>query len=149
MQISKIHKLIDGLARQKRAIIYFAAFLSAATPLPSKAADGFGLWLQGSCGSCHGNRGQGGSSSVDFPQGPSLRTSQLDAEGMFEIIGCGIVGTKMYASLIGAYKDHACWGIVGKEPPPDVLAVETFSAEDIHKLVQFIQSQIQIEPAKE
>jgi hypothetical protein len=149
MQILKTYKMSIAAVRHRWAIAHYVAFVCAALSTPSNAADGLDLWLKGACGSCHGNRGQGGASSVDFPQGPSLRTSQLDAEGMFEIISCGVPGTRMYASLIGAYKDHACWGIVASGPPQDVLAIEALSADDVRALVQFIRTQIQIEAVGE
>lgn len=144
MQTLKRYKASAGTARHQWSVVLFTAFASATLPFSSSAADGLELWLKGSCGSCHGNRGQGGASSVDFPQGPSLRVSQLDAEGLFEVIGCGIPGTRMYASLIGAYGDHACWGIVGGVPPQNVLATETFTADEVRTLVQFIQTRIHV-----
>lgn len=149
MQILKTPEVLIAAVRYRWVIACYMAFVFAALALPSNAAGGLDLWLKGACGSCHGNRGQGGASSVDFPQGPSLRTSQLDAEGMFEIISCGVPGTRMHASLIGAYKDHACWGVVASEPPQDVLATETLTAADVRALVQFIRTQIQIEAVGE
>jgi mono/diheme cytochrome c family protein len=89
-----------------------AVLTFAAAPVLSQdqTTDGLKVWKErGGCFNCHGNFAEGGEGG-HFPAGPSLRTSQLDADSMKEIISCGIPGTPMPFNLKGAYTEHPCYG---------------------------------------
>lgn len=115
-----------------------AAALWAGLPATSNANEGLRLWMQGSCSNCHGNRGQGGASSVDFPQGPSLRITGLNEAEIAEVISCGIPGTRMYASVKGAYTEYPCWGDTTETVPEDVSVIGVFTPEEAATLAAFI-----------
>ena len=84
-------------------------------PTPEQILAGKRIWADAACYNCHGVNGQGGRSK-DFPRGPSLRTSTLDNELMYEIIACGIPGTQMPGWAKGAYTEHPCFGETGPVP---------------------------------
>lgn len=82
---------------------------TAAAPTPEQIAAGKRVWNDAACYNCHGTSGQGGH-STDFPAGPSITTSVLDAETMLEVIACGLPGTQMPGWAKGAYTARPCFG---------------------------------------
>lgn len=100
---------------------------------------GLRLWINGSCSNCHGRDGQGGAVTADFSNGPSLRNSTLDADSLREIIGCGIAGSDMPGSLIGAYTDTACWDTLTGEVPSDTRIISILNAAEIETLISYIK----------
>ena len=111
----------------------------AAMPDPAKLALGEKLYASAGCHNCHGSKGQGGI-SVDFPRGPSLRASQLDHQGMVEIITCGIPDTRMAAWLKGAYSETACFGEPLGPAPSGTIVTGVFTADEINALVDYIET---------
>lgn len=118
----------------------------AAAPDADALLAGKRLYADAACGNCHGNRGQGGG-GVDFPDGPSLRTSGLDKETMELIIACGIPGTRMPAWLRGAYTETECYGEPIGPHPAGTIVTGIFSEEDISTLVDYIIAEFQ-QPAQ-
>ena len=112
----------------------------AAAPDPANVALGEKLYVRGGCHNCHGEKGQGGI-SVDFPRGPSLRASQLDHQGMVEIITCGIPDTRMAAWLKGAYTETACFGEPLGPAPSGTIVTGVFTADEINVLVDYIETE--------
>ncbi len=104
------------------------------------------LYADAACANCHGNRGQGGG-GVDFPDGPSLRTSGLDKETMELVISCGIPGTRMPAWLKGAYTETECYGEPIGPHPAGTIVTGIFSEEEISTLVDYIIAEFQ-QPAQ-
>lgn len=96
------------------------------------------VWIEAGCASCHGSRGQGGT-DPDSPAGPSLRTTQLSEDEMFEVIACGRRGVSgMPGWARGAYFELACYGETPGQVPEDVLLIEAFDADQIDALVAYI-----------
>ncbi|HVZ14538.1 MAG TPA: c-type cytochrome [Bauldia sp.] len=116
-----------------------AAAQDAAATAPDTAtlATGQKAWNDGACANCHGARGQGGT-SIDFPKGPSLRTTGLDHDGFVSIISCGIPGTRMPAWLKGAYTEKACNGAPLGAIPPGTTVSGAFTADQISALADYI-----------
>lgn len=115
------------------AAVAFTTFPVLAQP---STHPGRQIYVDSGCQNCHGNRGQGGV-SIDFPKGPSLRTSALDPGTMTEIVKCGIPGTRMPAWLEGAYTEVECHGELGA-PPPGMTVPAALTAEQIDTLVEYI-----------
>jgi len=113
------------------------------TAVPALAQDeaqletGKRVWSDAACGNCHGPRGQGGI-SIDFPRGPSLRTTGLDKETMLGIIECGIPGTRMPAWLKGAYTEVECYGEPTGALPSGMTVPAAFTREELTALVEYI-----------
>ena len=103
----------------------------------AQIAAGKHVWSDAACANCHGPRGQGGI-SVDFPRGPSLRTTQLDKESALEIIKCGIPNTRMPAWLKGAYTEVECYGEPVGALPPGMTVPGAFTEKQLTALVDYI-----------
>lgn len=103
----------------------------------AQVATGKQVWSDAGCSNCHGPRGQGGI-SVDFPRGPSLRTTALDKETMLEIIKCGIPGTRMPAWLKGAYTEVECYGEPTGSLPSGMTVPAAFTEDELTALVEYI-----------
>lgn len=73
------------------------------------AAFGKTVWLtQAPCAECHGWMGDGNSADPRQPRGANLRETQLDVDGIVQIVLCGIPGTAMPAFDPKAYSDDRC-----------------------------------------
>jgi hypothetical protein len=113
-----------------------------AAPTDEQIKAGLGVWKdRGGCFNCHGDFGQGGEGG-HFPAGPSLRKSAMDLETMRMVIACGLPGTKMPFNLDGAYKTEECYGVVGEDPPADVVPGTALSNQEITDLVAYIGARI-------
>ncbi len=127
--------------RQPRllALALAGAMLAAGTaPAPAQSTDaGKGLWTEAGCDGCHGANGQGGT-NPDLPQAPSLRASELDRDGLTEVISCGVADQPMPAWLMGAYTMVACYDAPVGPEPDNVTITGLYSAEQIQALVDFI-----------
>jgi hypothetical protein len=111
---------------------------TAAAPTPEQVLAGKRVWADAACYNCHGNNGQGGNSK-DFPHGPSLRTSQLDAETTLEVIACGLPGTLMPGWAKGAYTERPCFGETGPIPEETrVLAI--YDEQQLDDLMAYIET---------
>lgn len=108
-------------------------------------AAGKHIWQDAACYNCHGTNGQGGH-SPDFPAGPNLRTSGLDADTMLQITECGITGTRMPAWLKGAYTEVACFGSPLGPAPSGTLVAGAYSQDDLKDLVAYIQTNFMKQP---
>lgn len=108
-------------------------------------AAGKHVWFEAACSNCHGDHGQGGE-SVDFPKGPSLRTSGLDPDAMLQIIKCGFPNTRMPAWGKGAYIEFACSGLPLGSPPSGTLVSGLYSEDDLKALVAYIQTSFMKQP---
>lgn len=124
------------------ALVLAGAGLLAAPALSQDAHldEGRQVYRDGGCANCHGPRGQGGV-SIDFPRGPSLRTTLLDKETMLEIIRCGIPGTRMPAWLKGAYTEIECHGEPLGATPSGMVVPAAFTEEQLVALVDYIYAE--------
>ena len=71
----------------------------------------------GVCVNCHGwaADGQSGINPMVHVSGANLRQTQLDAQGLYDTIRCGIPGTQMPYHDQASYKDDRCNGLVMSE----------------------------------
>jgi mono/diheme cytochrome c family protein len=97
------------------------------------------VWIFAGCSNCHGEKGQGGT-QVDFPAGPSLRTTTLDHEAMVEVISCGRSG--MPAWLKGAYTVRPCYGTVTTPVPSQIISTGALDTGQVEALVNYIMTTI-------
>jgi hypothetical protein len=97
----------------------------------------------GYCVTCHGWAGDGQAGRNPLARGAAanLRKSALDAEGLAQVIKCGLPGTQMPYHEDAAYRDDRCYGMVmtdfesGKAP----VRGKTFRDKDVANLVAYMQ----------
>lgn len=100
----------------------------------------------GVCVNCHGwpGDGQTGTNPMVHVQGANLRETQLDAQGLYDVIRCGIPGTQMPYHDSVSYKDGRCNGLLmsdfddGQKP---VLG-KTFSQQRTVDLVAYLEKYV-------
>lgn len=68
----------------------------------------------GLCATCHGwpADGQTGRNPMARGAAANVRETQLDPQGLFDVIRCGIPGTQMPYHDSGSYKDDRCHGLL-------------------------------------
>jgi mono/diheme cytochrome c family protein len=96
----------------------------------------------GYCVNCHGWAGDGNSGiSMHAPVGANLRETKLDAEGLAEVIRCGIPGTGMPYHESAAYRDDRCYGQVRADFEEGTVPVrgKTFRDRQLADLVAYLQ----------
>lgn len=97
----------------------------------------------GYCVNCHGwaGDGQAGRNPLARGSGANLRKTGLDAEGLAQVIKCGLPGTQMPFHEAAAYRDDRCYGMVitdfesGKAP----VRGKTFRDKDVAHLIAYLQ----------
>jgi hypothetical protein len=99
----------------------------------------------GGCVNCHGWPADGKTGvNLRTPPGPSLRESELDTEGLMEVIRCGRPGTPMPYHDRAAYRDDRCYGLVlsdfdsGSAPKRG----KTIGEKDIINIVTYLQNRV-------
>lgn len=97
----------------------------------------------GYCVNCHGwaGDGQAGRNPLARTAGANLRETELDAEGLTEVIKCGLPGTQMPYHEAAAYRDDRCYGMVEADFEPGGLPVrgKTFREKEVANLVAYMQ----------
>ena len=97
----------------------------------------------GDCVNCHGwaGDGQAGRNPLERTAGANLRETELDAEGLAEVIKCGIPGTQMPYHEAAAYRDDRCYGMVMADFEPGGLPVrgKTIRDKEVANLVAYMQ----------
>ena len=97
----------------------------------------------GICVNCHGwaGDGQAGRNPLARAGGANLRETQLDTDGLTEVIKCGLPGTKMPYHEAAAYRDDRCYGMVMTdfEPGGEPMRGKTFRDKDVANLVAYMQ----------
>src|SRR5690606_1110583 len=68
----------------------------------------------GLCATCHGwpADGQTGRNPMARGDAANVRESQLDPQGLYDVIRCGIPGTQMPYHDSVSYKDDRCYGLL-------------------------------------
>ena len=97
----------------------------------------------GYCVNCHGWAGDGKSGiSFHSPAGANLRETKLDAEGLAEVIRCGIPGTEMPYHESGAYRDGRCYGLVLADFEEGTVPSrgKTFRDKPLADLIAYLQA---------
>lgn len=71
----------------------------------------------GICVNCHGwaGDGQAGRNPLSHAVGANLRETKLDAQGLYDVIRCGLPGTQMPYHDQTSYKDDRCFGLTMKD----------------------------------
>lgn len=121
-----------------------AAVATFALSLPASAQDaatptGIDLWNNGGCFGCHGDLAAGGGDSANVGA-PSLRR-RLKHDVIVDAIACGRAGG-MPAFLNGAYTETACGDAPVGEVPSNIIAMDSFSAEEIDTLVAWLEENV-------
>lgn len=97
----------------------------------------------GVCVSCHGWDGNGmGKNPRSEGAAAHLRETQLDTEGLMDIIRCGIPSTPMPYHFSAAYRDpDICFGMTMAdfEPGTEPRKGKTFRENDLVNLVAYMQ----------
>ena len=97
----------------------------------------------GDCVNCHGWAGDGyaGVNPLARAVGANLRKTELDAEGLTEVIKCGLPGTGMPYHEAAAYRDDRCYSMIMADFEPGGLPVrgKTFREKEVANLVAYIQ----------
>ena len=100
----------------------------------------------GVCVNCHGwpGDGQTGTNPMVHVQGPSLRETKLDAQGLYDVIRCGVPGTQMPYHDQTSYKDGRCNGMVMSDLPADqpVVKGKTFSEAQMVDLIAYLEKYV-------
>ena len=98
----------------------------------------------GYCVNCHGwaGDGQSGRNPLSHAAAANLRESQLDKEGLIEVIKCGIPGSKMPYHDGAAYRDDRCYGMVMADfdPGSEPVRGKTFRDKELANLVAYLQT---------
>ncbi len=100
----------------------------------------------GYCVNCHGwaGDGQAGRNPMAHAAGASLRETQLDTEGLTEVIKCGLPGTRMPYHDSASYRDDRCYGMVladfdaGSGP----VRGKTFGEKQLVDLVAYLETHV-------
>ena len=98
----------------------------------------------GVCVNCHGwpGDGQTGTNPMVHVQGANLRETKLDAQGLYDVIRCGIPGTQMPYHDSVSYKDDRCSGKRLSDFAADQQPVmgKTFSERQMVDLIAYLES---------
>lgn len=98
----------------------------------------------GVCVNCHGwaGDGQSGRNPMSHAAAANLRETKLDAQGLFDVIRCGIPGTKMPYHDRQAYKDGRCHGLLMSDFEADQQPIigKTFREKQMVDLVAYLQT---------
>jgi mono/diheme cytochrome c family protein len=106
---------------------------------PAQLERGKVVWGErAGCASCHGWAADGENAGPS-PEGPSLRTTELDAAQIHEVVQCGRPGTAMPYHDRQAYKDTRCYGstkadLGDQAPTPGV----PLSAKEIDAVTAYV-----------
>lgn len=83
---------------------------------PANVRRGKAVWNDKAvCGFCHGWAGDGNGEPRSPGHAPSLRITQLDREGILEVVQCGRPGTSMPYHDAYAYTDKRCYGVTKED----------------------------------
>lgn len=127
------------------AVLSFGPGVAQESPARAAlVAEGLEIWRgDAGCFNCHGNFGEGGEGG-HFPAGPSLRRTQLPAEGLRLTIACGRPGTEMPYNLAGAYTEVACYSFPVPTDPATIAATPgvAFTPEQIDALTAYIVDEL-------
>ena len=100
----------------------------------------------GVCVNCHGwaADGESGTNPMVHVQGSNLRQTKLDAQGLYDVIRCGIPGTQMPYHDQTSYKDDRCNGLLMSDIAPDQQPVKgkTFREEQMVDLIAYLEKYV-------
>lgn len=100
----------------------------------------------GVCVSCHGWAGDGlsGRNPMAHAKVTNIRETGLDAQGIYDVIRCGIPGTKMPYHDRSSYKDDRCYGMVMSDFKPGEAPDmgKTFREKQMVDLIAYLQKYV-------
>lgn len=100
----------------------------------------------GVCVNCHGWPGDGmtGTNPMVHVQGANLRETKLDAQGLYDVIRCGVPGTQMPYHDQTSYKDDRCNGMLMSDLPADqpVVKGKTFGEQQMIDLIAYLEKYV-------
>ena len=100
----------------------------------------------GVCVNCHGwpGDGQSGLNPMVHVAGANLRETQLDAQGLYDVIRCGIPGTQMPYHDQASYKDDRCNGMLMSDFTVDQRPVrgKTFRDNQMVDLIAYLEKYV-------
>jgi hypothetical protein len=100
----------------------------------------------GACVNCHGWPGDGesGLNPMVHVAGANLRQTQLDAQGLYDVIRCGIPGTPMPYHDSVSYKDDRCDGKLMSDFAADQRPIlgKTFSEHQMVDLIAYLEKYV-------
>ena len=100
----------------------------------------------GVCVNCHGwpADGESGRNPMVHVGGANLRQTKLDAQGLYDVIRCGIPGSQMPYHDQGSYKDGRCNGLLMSDIPAAQQPVlgKTFSETQMVDLVAYLEKYV-------
>lgn len=100
----------------------------------------------GVCVNCHGWAGDGesGRNPMVHVAGANLRQTKLDAQGLYDVIRCGIPGSQMPYHDQASYKDDRCNGMLMSDFAPDQKPVmgKTFGEHQMVDLIAYLEKYV-------
>jgi hypothetical protein len=100
----------------------------------------------GVCVNCHGWPGDGesGRNPMVHVAGANLRQTQLDGQGLYDVIRCGIPGTQMPYHDSVSYKDDRCYGKLMSDFAADQQPIigKTFSEHQMVDLIAYLEKYV-------
>jgi len=100
----------------------------------------------GVCVNCHGwaGDGQSGINPMVHSAGANLRETQLDAQGLYDVIRCGIPGTQMPYHDQASYKDDRCNGLLLSDFAADEQPIKgkTFRDTQMVDLIAYLETYV-------
>lgn len=108
-----------------------------------RVAAGLELWKTSGCADCHGPFADGNAEEDDYPAGPSLRSTRLDAAALRRTISCGRPGAGMPSFDEGAYTVRPCYGrALGEKPDNLQPTPRALSPDEIDTVIAYLQARI-------
>jgi len=100
----------------------------------------------GVCVNCHGwpGDGQSGLNPMIHVAGANLRQTKLDAQGLYDVIRCGIPGSQMPYHDSVSYKDDRCNGMLMSDFAVDQKPVmgKTFGQQQMVDLIAYLEKYV-------
>src|SRR3569623_778082 len=98
----------------------------------------------GLCVNCHGWPGNGQDGVALQRGGANLRETKLDAQGLYDVIRCGIPGSQMPYHDSVSYKDDRCNGMLMSDFAVDQKPVmgKTFGQQQMVDLIAYLEKYV-------
>lgn len=123
-----------------------AEFIAKPDFTQGDAEKGRQVYQRGVCTNCHGWPGDGesGRNPMVHVGGANLRETKLDAQGLYDVIRCGVPGGQMPFHDSVSYKDDRCNGLLmsdfeaGQQP----IRGKTFSEPQLVDLIAYLEKYV-------
>ena len=130
------------------ALLFGLAGGASAWAQATSASIDFGKRLyqeKATCGFCHGWAGDGGGDPHSPGAGANLRKTQLDRDGIYEVVRCGRPNTAMpHFDQFAWTKGEECYGMteadIGKDMPPPPTA--SLQKREINAVLDYLFAKV-------